>query len=186
MSELIITNNNIGKLNNISLEAKTLIYRRESQSYNTAMVIQSLLNYKNILQKLENVYIHISCANEWIHDMKMFECLYFLIDDDQIKNMVISNGKYNIKKENNNFILEAPYAKYVCIPQNVNEITFFYDNIEPYTTSFLIFSTIFNNFPSTLKKINFRICNNDVINHNKIKIKIFDNKQKILLELKSI
>lgn len=178
MSECVITNNNIFSLDHINSEASTLIYRRDSQSYNTGMIIDLLLNYKNILPKLENIYIHISGTKVWSHDMKMFECLYFLMMDEQIKNVIISNGKYNIKKINDKFILEMPYTFGMSIPDNVNEITLFYNDDDDITSLYFNF-ILFKDLPLTLKKINFRICPNDIDNIGKITINFFDIAQKI-------
>jgi len=170
MSKYTITNNNISKLNNVNSEVLTLNYKRDLNSYNTGTVIDALLNYKYILPKLENIYIYVEGTTEWSHDMKMFECLYFLMVDEQIKNVIISNGKYNIKKENNKFILEMPYSYNMSIPHDVNEVTLFYEYYS--TSNRIIFSS---DLPITLIKMNIRVR----ITTIHAGLEIFDINQKI-------
>jgi hypothetical protein len=181
MSSLSITDNNICELNCINLQADTLVCKIIFSSRNIGKIIESLFNYKIFIPKLENIDITLFGTNTWIIDMLRFECLYFLMEDEQIKKMSISNSSYSIEKINNNFILKIPYSSTVQIPHNVHEINFIYDGgvMMKKLNQFFIFKTIFQNFPPTLNKINLHATISSCTINKICDIKIFDSEQKI-------
>lgn len=177
MTELNITNQNLEILKENNSGIITIIYKK-SVTDDDNIFIDSFSKYRTNFPKLENLFINVMGTNSYYHDLEKYQLNFnLLLEDDKIKNIIITNGLYSIKKENDNIIFTIPYSKVIKIYPNVNILNCIYNRGNLSTIAHFKFETLYNNLPMSLKKINLIIKSNMFA--RTLNIIVFDKTQKI-------
>lgn len=149
--KLVIRKNNINSLETLQYDISTIEYFKNFTDNDDIFIKKFIDNIHNF-PNLKIFYVAICGTNSYYHDITKYEKLFFLFDNDLIENIRITNGYDTIYKEKGEICARIPYSNIINLHPHINKI-YFTKNGEH--SGRVNFRTIFNNFPSSLKKIIF-------------------------------
>ena len=119
---------------------------------NDDIFIKKFIDNRHNFPNLKVFDVCIYGTNSYYNDLAKYEQLFFLFDDELIENIRITNGYDVIYKKNGKICARVPYSKTINLHPRINNIYFTLHGLYSESVNFI---TIFDNFPTSLKKIIF-------------------------------